>query len=387
MSSHNRTLALEEMSRLKLHLNRVKKSIRQLYDKEKEHTDIALEWWYKMYDAKQSLKNNPDPDGYVAKDFKRANKWLRKKERDLWHIQDLIVEQESVKGRIQDKLYTKFNIMDYDRPMLLNGKSDSIPYEENYFPTPAKFKGDYEGKTALIIGAGPTSERLFKYQDRLREKFDVIVGINGTPMDFPDMDFNVVMDRMSYKSLKDLGWFGRDADRKLPRILNYPSVHRFPQDLNIIQTRRNTFGGKPNIREFAIDGHEGLLAGDTTRAGLAAGAILTQAIHFVGILGCEKLYLIGTGFLFDDEKDHYNGDKLYRENVLKTKPRNRSLIVEIEHKGKKYLTLEYFLDNAEYINEILIPKICVPGGMDVFDFSGGLLLDEIQVDLDKFMEE
>jgi hypothetical protein len=104
-------------------------------------------------------------------------------------------------------------------------------------------------------------------------------------------------------------------------------------------------------------------------------------------LGCNKVYLSGVDLLFRDGYDHYHGGQLYRDNELRCKPRNKSLLVEIERKGKKYTTAEYFLESAEWMNEVLIPKICKSGGLEVYDFSHGLLSNDIQVDFDEFFGE
>jgi hypothetical protein len=264
-------------------------------------------------------------------------------------------------------------------------KSKIKEYADLSYPTPNMFVNKYKGKSALVIGTGVSTEKLLEVKGKLKQKFDVIIGINGAVKDFEDeLDFHIVIDRLQVWMIEKKGWFDGEYRKDLPRILNWKSSFRFPQDLNIIKTPRCNFGKKSNIRKFRCANQEGLLTGPLGRIGLSLGTPMTQSIHFAGILGCSKVYLSGADLLFRGEYDHYHGGHLYRNNELRCKPRNKSLLVEVEHRGKKYITVEYFLESAEWMNEVLIPKICKSGGLEVCDFSGGLLLDSIQVNFDKF---
>lgn len=374
---------LRKIENLKHLLGKIEKSIELLGARAGEEEEVVLGLWYRMYE----LKNKTDRTTEEEKKYNELRSALRKRENKMWDLQERMVRKINDRKKIKARMYRRFCIPN-DESADRSISRSCIPYENKYYPTPQDFVGKNVGGKALIVGCGPSTERILKYRDVIKEKFDVVIGLNVAVVDFGDvMDYHLVIDRLPSWIIHKLQWFLGDIyDKQMPRILNWKSAHRFPQDLNIVQTPRCNFGGKPDIRKFRHNGYEGLLSGTITRAGLAAGAILAQAIHLTGILGCSEVYTIGADFLFDEEKDHYYEDKLYRENNLKTKPRNKSLIVQIEHKGKKYWTLEYFLDSAEYINNDLV-DICKAGGLQVHDFSGGLLRDDIQLDLEKFFEK
>lgn len=332
-----------------------------------------------MYDLKNNKMN-----GTEYKKYTELVSAVRKREKQLWNIQEKIIEKNQGIKRTQHRLYKRYGILS-DTICCESIMRNMKEYEEKIYPTPAIYTGKYKNNRALIINPGPSASKILKHKDIMRRTFDVIIGTNAVIVDFGDiMDFHIVMDRVSPKIVKDVGWYSGRYDTDIPTILNWKSAHRFPQDLNIIQAPRSNFNDRPDIRKYRHNDSEGLLIGTLTRAGLRAGSILTQGIHFAGILGCKSVHLIGSEFLFEGNRDHYN-DRHYRDNTYFTKPRNKSLIVNIEHKGQIRTTLEYFIDSAEYINKILVPKVCKQGGLEVYDFSSGLLRDDIQADLDTYI--
>ena len=58
--------------------------------------------------------------------------------------------------------------------------------------------------------------------------------------------------------------------------------------------------------------------------------------------------------------------------------------MKIKHCGKLYESTEWFVDSAEYINEIFIDKFCKDYSINIYDFSNGLLTGAIQLNIDEF---
>ena len=87
--------------------------------------------------------------------------------------------------------------------------------------------------------------------------------------------------------------------------------------------------------------------------------------------------------MFKDKYDHYYPDNHYRKS--KTKLANRSPIITVKHAGKEYKTTKFFEESAKYIDTVINTE-CKPAGMEIFDFSDGLISAATALDLDTFME-
>lgn len=257
-----------------------------------------------------------------------------------------------------------------------------MTYESLPHPKPDIYKDAHVGASALIIGTGHSTKNLLKYKDKIREKFDVVIGLNFSTRDFEEqMDYHVVLEKNPvkiYNSIKS-GKYRKD----LPRILNWKGIEGFPNDMLKVKATRSNFDGKFDIREYSNNGKEGMLMGPQGNKGLSVGSVALNAIHFVGILGCKDVYLIGSDFLFKDEYDHYYPDNHYRKST--TKLANRSPIIDIVHDGSEYKTTKFFQESAQFIDKV-ISKECKSAGMTIFDFSEGLISKAKSLNLDVFME-
>jgi hypothetical protein len=253
----------------------------------------------------------------------------------------------------------------------------SLPYD-----TPSVFKDKYVGKRVLIIGTGHSTKQLVKHRDKIRKKFDVVIGLNFATKDFEEqLDFHMILEKnptQSYESMKT-----QPYRRDLPRILNWKSLRLFPEDICIIKATRHSFGGKPDIKKYEHAGEEGLLIGPLGNKNLSVGSVALNALHFACIIGCDDIYMVGADLMFKDEYDHYYPDHLYRKSTTKIK--NRSPIIEVQHDGKAYKTTKFFQESAQYIDHV-IDTMCRPNNIRVYDFSGGLISAAIQVDLEEFMK-
>lgn len=253
----------------------------------------------------------------------------------------------------------------------------SMPYD-----TPKKYQGKHKGKSILIIGTGHSTKRLVKYKHQLKKHFDVILGLNFSTYDFEsELDYHMILEKnpvKSYKSMKP-GTYRKD----LPRILNWKSLNKFPKDILAIKATRSNFDGEVNIRKYNHKGSEGFLIGPAGIKGLSVGSVSLNAIHFAGILGCNIIYMMGADLLFRDKFDHYYPDNLYRKS--ETKKANRSPIIKVSHRGKQYVTTKFFQESAVYINSVIVNE-CKRAGIEVFDFSDGLITAATKLNIEEFMK-
>lgn len=245
------------------------------------------------------------------------------------------------------------------------------------------FENKHKGASVLIIGTGHSTKTLVSYKDKLRDKFDVIVGLNFSTKDFEDqLHYQVIMEKnpvVIYEDMKK-----RPYRKDLIRILNKKGLDKFPKDIIAIPATRSHFDGEPNIRKYKHNGFEGLLVGPAGNKGLSVGSVTLNAMHFSSILGAERIYLMGADLIFRDEYDHYYPDHHYRKS--KTKLANRSPIIDVQFEGKTYKTTKFFQESSVYIDKV-ISTFCARAGITVYDFSHGLIQNAVRLNIDEFMKE
>lgn len=247
--------------------------------------------------------------------------------------------------------------------------------------SPEMFEGKHKGSSVLIIGTGHSTKNLVSYKDKLREKFDVIVGLNFSTKDFEEqLDYHMILEKNPIKSY--MAMKNEPYRKDLPRILNRKSLDKFPDDIMAVPSTRSNFDGNPNITKYKHGGHEGFLMGPQGHKGLSVGSVALNAMHFAAMIGSRKIYLIGADLMFKDEYDHYYPDSHYRKST--TKLANRSPVITITHEGKEYKTTRFFQESAEYIDKMISTKF-TNAGIVVYDFSHGLIRKAISLDLDDFM--
>jgi len=258
----------------------------------------------------------------------------------------------------------------------------STAYYMSYnLPTPASLRARYDGYSALIIGTGQSTENLLKYKSEIKKHFDIVIGLNYATKDFEDvMDFHMVMEIRPIDMATEMALNYR---KDLPRILNYKSIKFFPKDMNIIKARREPFFGTPNITKYKFNGVEGLLEYRKDGRKLHYGTVMLQALHFACILGCKDIYLIGADLAFKGEFDHYYKDKFYREPITVSTSRSPLIMTKLD--GEMIPTTHVFKKSARYIDRMIIQQ-CRPRGIEVYDFSEGLINRAIKVEIDSFFQ-
>lgn len=247
--------------------------------------------------------------------------------------------------------------------------------------SPEMFEGKHKGSSVLIIGTGHSTKNLMPYKDKLRNKFDVIIGLNFSTRDFEDeLDYHMVLEKNPvkiYEAMKKTSY-----RKDLPRVINKKGSERWPKDINAIHATRSNFDGKPNILKYKYNGTEGFLMGPPGHKGLSVGSVALNGMHFAAMIGAKNIYLIGADLMFKDEFDHYYPDSHYRKST--TKLANRSPIITIKHEGKEYKTTKFFQESADFIDKMISTRF-TEAGIAVYDFSHGLIRKAVDLDLDDFM--
>jgi hypothetical protein len=250
------------------------------------------------------------------------------------------------------------------------------------YKTPQSLKGQHPNSDILIIGTGVSTQKILKYKDRLKEKFDAIIGVNFSTKDFEnEMDYHVIAEKGMLKL------FMNKVDEKyvyrkdLPRVFNWKIIKKYPNDMNFIKSNRNSFDGDYDIREYQHNNTEGLLIGPMTSDNLSAGTVILQSMHLACIMGAKNIYLSGADYVFSKEFDHYYKDKMYRD----IKRDWQTPIITVSHNGEEYQTLRYFKESADFLNSFIVDL--KKHDVGVHSFSNGLLTEANLVDIDSFMEK
>ncbi len=258
----------------------------------------------------------------------------------------------------------------------------AMSYDTLNYQTPQDLANIHDGKRFLIIGSGTSTKQLVPFKDQIKDKFDVVIGINLTTLEFEkQMDYHLIVEKNPKKMYEPMNNGTHNYRRDLPRILNWKAIGYFPEDIKIYKTTRNRFDGKADIRKYVHGGREGLLIGPPDSKGLSAGTSTMQALHLAAIMGAKEIYVVGLDLLFRDQFDHFYPDNIYRKST--TKKANRSPIVKVKHKGKEYESTEFFRESAKFF-DFVITTYCKKEGISVYDFSDGLVTKAIAVDMNKY---
>ena len=258
-------------------------------------------------------------------------------------------------------------------------------YQKLNYPTPHDLKNQHTNSDILIIGSGSSTKQLIPYKDKIRGRFDAIIGINLTLLEFEDqMDYHFIIEKNPNKIYGPMISGGRKYRTDLPRVLNWKSIEHFPKDIPIYKATRIKFEEGVDIRLYRHDDKEGLLIGPPDARGLSTGTASMQALHLACIMGAKNIYLVGTDLVFKDKYDHFYPDNLYRKS--QTKAANRSPIIKVPYKGKMHETTEFFASSAKFFDSV-IENRCKPVGITVYDFSDGLITKANKIDIHEFFKE
>lgn len=255
--------------------------------------------------------------------------------------------------------------------------------------TPEGFTGSFPNSKVLIISGGESTAKILDCKYKVKKKFDAIICVNYSFRDFDDVsDFHIVVERQ--KKTDPITVPGALDEKKyrtdLPRLVNWNGSDLYNSRYNLYKTTRSNFYYKPNIRKYKYNNSEGLLYWKPKSKGWSSGTATLSAMHFATMIGANEIYIIGCDLYFKSEYDHYYKDKIYRnpEFTKKVQPKHRMDIVETNIGNRKVKTTNLFRDAAETINE-LIPTVFE--SVKVYDFSDGLIIKAIPLDIDEFMKK
>ena len=263
------------------------------------------------------------------------------------------------------------------------------------YPTPEDFRDKHAGSNILIISSGTSTKDLIKYRDKLRDHFDVIIGVNRTCLDFEDaLDYHMVMEKNPTSIVKAV-FQQREYRRDLTRVLNSDIIEFFPKDLPVVKVFRfcekklditnSTYRMGDKKVVGLQDCQTSPKAGIPNTAGF--GTVTLQALHFACIIGGTNIHLIGADLMFKGEYDHY-----YKDDDIYRSPEKHGMkhtfynnMVKVNYHGKEIETTFVFRQSAGYLDKI-IKECCIPAGIKVYDFSDGILTVPTKLDLDEFFK-
>lgn len=256
-------------------------------------------------------------------------------------------------------------------------------------------EGRHPGSRVLIVGAGPSAKRVLPYDGRLHEKWDVVIGLNGSVEHLRELDYFLSVESKAY--LWD--WYHFRTDPRIVRCVSESGVRLAeeagrPDNQPAYYLLRHVYEQPVDIRRYVNGaGEEGLLVGPRGETGLGRGTVTLQAIHFAALLGAGTIHVIGADMHFKPGSQHFYGGNEYGTEVVDGKRYHRldvdhrlNPIVEVRHPetGEVVESTLHFKESAEYIDEV-IRTVLPPAGIELVDFSHGLISAAARADIDEFM--
>ena len=157
---------------------------------------------------------------------------------------------------------------------------------------------------------------------------------------------------------------------------------------------RHVYQTPVDIRHYRnAAGEEGLLVGPPGETGLGPGTVTLQAIHFAGLLGASTIHVIGADMHFKAGTQHFYGENEYGTETVDGKRYHRldvehrlNPIVEVVHpeSGQVVETTLHFRESAEFL-DVVIRDLLPPVGIELTDFSHGLISTAARADVDAYM--
>lgn len=246
------------------------------------------------------------------------------------------------------------------------------------YPRPDSLKNKHSGKSVLIIGAGPSSQKIVKHSTQLKKWFDVVVCLNFSIRDFDGIaDYLMVLENKPTVLAK---WIRENVkDRSLTYIVNQNSVRFFPQSLNLVLADRSTCNDAPDITNYngsLFDGFSYIREGTS---------VLIQALHMAGIFGCSEIYMIGVEMMFKDSRYYYDPKRRITHKAPTDRSHKDLKMHEIDFNGEKYQSFPVYYKSAESAN-VLIKTVFADNGIRVVDFSKGLITEAEKMNIDGFIK-
>jgi hypothetical protein len=259
-------------------------------------------------------------------------------------------------------------------------------------------EGRHPDSRILIIATGPSAKQVLPFDGRLHERYDVVVGLNGTVTMVKDLDYFLSVESKAH--LWD--WYHHPVPPGVIRCVSESGLRLADEDgrpdaqaEGSLLLLRHVYEHEADIRHYRNGaGEEGILVGPRGVSGLGRGTVTLQAIHFASMLGAREIHLIGADLHFRGPIQHFYGQHEYGTHVVDGKRYHRLDVekrlnpVEITTHPRTGETVEstlHFVESAAYIDEV-VQRVLPAAGISVVDFSDGLLGAPRRGDFATYME-
>ncbi len=270
-------------------------------------------------------------------------------------------------------------------------------YEHQVPPerTVAALEDRHPGSRVLIVGTGPSGKTVLPYDDRLHDKWDIVIGLNGSVEHLRNLDYFLSVESKAH--LWD--WYGFRTDPRVIRCVSESGARLaeesgFPDDQPNYFLIRHVYQTPFDIRHYRNpEGEEGLVVGPPGETGLGPGTVTMQAIHFAGLLGARTIHVIGADLHFKAGTQHFYGENEYGTETVEGKRYHRldvehrlNPIVEVRHPetGEIVETTLHFRESSEFIDSV-VRHVLPAAGIELTDFSHGLISTARRADIDEYM--
>jgi hypothetical protein len=247
----------------------------------------------------------------------------------------------------------------------------------------AVLEGRHPASRVLVVATGPSARQVLPYGERLHDRYDVVIALNGSVMHLPRMDYFLSVESHAHL----WPWYHHpvpegtircvsESGRRLAEEAGQPDLQ--PAYLLL----RHLYADPIDIRHYRNrSGEEGLVVGPRGETRLGRGTVSAQAIHFASMLGAAEIHLIGADLHFHGPVQHYYGDNEYGTHLVDGKRYHRldvekrlNPIVEAVHPrtGETVETTLHFRESAAFIDGLVRGHL-LPAGITLVDFSDGLI--------------
>lgn len=259
-------------------------------------------------------------------------------------------------------------------------------------------EGRHPGSRILIVATGPSAKEVLPFDGRLHERYDVVVGLNGSVTMVEEIDYFLSVESKAY--LWD--WYHHPLPARVTRCVSESGL-RFAEEEGRPDAQadrsllllRHVYEHEPDIRHYRNQaGEEGILVGPRGVSGLGRGTVSLQAIHFASMLGAREIHLIGADLHFRGPIQHFYGQHEYGTHEVDGKRYHKLDIekrmnpVETTTHPRSGETVEstlHFVESAGYIDDV-VRRVLPPAGISVVDFSDGLLAAPRRGDFATYIE-
>ncbi len=246
-------------------------------------------------------------------------------------------------------------------------------------------EGRHPGSRILIIATGPSAKQILPYDERLHERYDVVVGLNGSVTMVENIDYFLSVESKAH--LWD--WYHHPLPARVTRCVSESGL-RFAEEDGRPDAQadrsylllRHVYKTEPNIRRYRnAAGEQGILVGPRGETRLGRGTVTLQAIHFASMLGAREIHLIGADLHFRGPIQHFYGQHEYGTHEVDGKryhaldvEKRMNPIVNTRHPRSGHIVEStlHFVESAGFIDDI-VRRVLPVAGISVVDFSDGLL--------------